>query len=50
MTYKYDDAIIEDADDQVADDEMSPAEAGFQKGAEEAQDGDPDSKEDDEVR
>jgi hypothetical protein len=33
---EYEDKIAEDPDDQVEDDEMSPAEAGFAKGAEEA--------------
>lgn len=42
----YEDDIIEDPDDQVADDEMSPGEAGFQRGADEAAEGSPDSKED----
>ena len=37
---EYDDRITEDPDDQVEDDEMSPAEAAFQKGAEEASEGD----------
>ena len=34
MSEEYEDAITEDPDEQVDDDEMSPAEAGFQKGAE----------------
>jgi hypothetical protein len=33
---EYDDKIAEDPDDQVEDDEMSPAEAGFSRGAEAA--------------
>ncbi len=33
---EYDDKIAEDPDDQVDDDEMSPAEAGFSRGAEAA--------------
>ena len=32
---EFDDKIAEDPDDQVDDDEMSPGEAGFAKGAEE---------------
>lgn len=36
---EYDDAITENPDDQVDDDEMSPAEAAFQRGAEEAGEG-----------
>ncbi|MCK5283444.1 MAG: hypothetical protein KAK00_08625 [Nanoarchaeota archaeon] len=50
---EFDDAITEDPDEQVDDDEMSPAEAGFARGAEEAgeKEKDKDSDEDeDEVR
>jgi hypothetical protein len=46
MAEEYDDAIIEDPDEQVDDDEMSPGEAGFQKGAEAALEGDEDEKKD----
>ena len=45
---EYDDRIAEDPDDQVDDDEMSPAEAAFQRGAEAAGEGDKENKEEDE--
>ena len=47
MSEEYDDAITEDPDDQVDDDEMSPAEAAFTRGAEEAGEGDKKEEEDD---
>ncbi len=51
MSEEYDDAITEDPDEQVEDDEMSPAEAAFAKGAEEASEGDKEKEEDnDEVK
>ncbi|MBD3164563.1 hypothetical protein GF323_05135 [Candidatus Woesearchaeota archaeon] len=48
MAEEYEDDIIEDPDEQVDDDEMSPGEAGFQRGAEKA--GEEESEEEDEVR
>jgi hypothetical protein len=50
MSEEYDDAITEDPDSQVDDDEMSPAEAAFTKGAEEASQGKKKSEDDDEVK
>jgi hypothetical protein len=50
MAEEYEDSIIEDPDEQVNDDEMSPAEAAFSRGAEQASQGDKsEESEDDEV-
>ena len=46
---EMDDKITEDPDEQVEDDEMSPGEAGFARGAEEASD-EKKEEDDDEVK
>ena len=48
MSEEYDDNIIEGPDEQVDDGEMSPAEAGFTKGAEEASQGEEEDEDDEE--
>lgn len=46
MTEEYDDAIAEDPDEQLEEDKMTPAEAAFTKGAEDASEGEEEKEED----